>query len=60
MASPAEAGDFQKALHAHGAHLTGGGPISVAEATRLFEEAGFVDVVARDYGGQVVMLGRRP
>ena len=60
MASPADAGDFQKAVHAHGAHLTGGGPISVAEATRLFEEAGFVEVAARDYGGQVVMLGRRP
>jgi hypothetical protein len=60
MASPEEAGEFQKAVHAHGAHLSGGGPISVGEATTLFEAAGFVDVAARDYGGQIVMLGRRP
>lgn len=60
MASPEDADAFQKAVHAHGAHLTGGGPISVEEATTLFEGAGFVDVAARDFGGQIVMLGRRP
>ena len=60
MAAPGEADPFQRAVHAHGAHLTGGGPITVEEATRLMDAAGFVDVRAHDYGGQVVMWGRRP
>ena len=37
-----------------------GGPITVEEAASLMTEAGFVDVEDREFGGQVVMLGRRP
>jgi SAM-dependent methyltransferase len=59
MATPDSADDFQVAIQAHGAHLTGGGSITVAEMRGLLEGAGFVDVKAQDHGDQVVMLARR-
>jgi hypothetical protein len=60
MAAPEDADDFQRAVHAHGAHLTGGGPITVTEVTGLMEQAGFDRVTALDHAGQMVMLARRP
>ena len=60
MAPPGDADIFERAIHAHGAHLSGGGAITVEEMTGLMGEAGFVDIAGRTYGGQVVMLGRRP
>jgi SAM-dependent methyltransferase len=60
VASPEEADEFERAIHAHGAHLTGGGAITVEAVSRMMRDAGFVDVSDRDFGGQVVMLGRRP
>lgn len=60
VAAPGEADSFERAVHHHGAHLTGGGSITVEEATRLLVEAGFVEVSSRTYGDQVVMLGRKP
>jgi hypothetical protein len=59
-AVPGQADEFARAVHAHGAHLTGGGAITVEDAGTLMTEAGFVDVDDREFGGQVVMLGRRP
>jgi len=59
-AAPGDADDFERAVHAHGAHLSGGGVITVDEARALITEAGFVDVRDCDFGDQVVMLGRRP
>lgn len=60
MAAPGEADEFERAIYTHGAHLTGGGPITVEDASALLAGAGFVDVSDRNYGGQIVMLGRRP
>jgi SAM-dependent methyltransferase len=60
IAPPGEADEFQRAVYAHGAHLTGGGPITVEESRRLLVEAGFDQVTDLDYGGQMVMLARRP
>jgi SAM-dependent methyltransferase len=59
-AAPGDADDFERAVHAHGAYLSGGGLITVDDARALITEAGFVDVHDRDFGDQVVMLGRRP
>lgn len=59
-AAPGDADDFERAVHAHGAHLSGGGVITVDDARRLVTDAGFVDVRDCDFGDQVVMLGRRP
>ena len=60
MAAPGEADPFQRAVFAHDAHLTGGGPITVDEARDLLHEAGFDQVTDLTYGDQVVMLARRP
>jgi hypothetical protein len=61
VASGAEdAGPFDRALFAHSAHLMGGGPLSVAEAARLLEEAGFTDAEPWFFGSQAVMRARRP
>ena len=60
MAPPAGSDDFQRAVSAHGAHLTGGGPIALSEITALLEEAGFDQVTGLDHVGQMVMLARRP
>lgn len=59
-AAPSDADDFERAVHAHGAYLSGGGVITVDDARALIVEAGFVDVQDCDFGDQVVMLGRRP
>jgi hypothetical protein len=52
--------EFQRAVADHGAHLTGGGPMSVDQMRDLLGEAGFVDVEHLDHGEQIVMLARRP
>ena len=59
-APPGTADEFQRAVNAHGAHLTGGGPVTLDEVTALLEDAGFDQVTGLDHGGQVVMLARRP
>lgn len=51
---------FERAVVVHAAHVLGGGPIQVPEATELLERAGFVDVVREDVGVQVVLRARRP
>ena len=51
---------FERAVVVHAAHVLGGGPIQVPEATDLLERAGFVDVVREDVGVQVVLRARRP
>jgi SAM-dependent methyltransferase len=60
VASSGEADAFERAIHAHGAHLTGGGAITVEVVSAMMRDAGFVEISDRDFGGQVVMLGRRP
>jgi predicted O-methyltransferase YrrM len=57
---PDDAGPFDRALFAHSAHLMGGGPLSVTDAARLLEGAGFTDVEPWFFGSQAVMRGRRP
>ena len=51
---------FERATVIHGAHVLGGGPIEVSEATELLERAGFVDITREDIGVQVVLRARRP
>ena len=51
---------FERAAVVHAAHVLGGGPIEVSEATELLERAGFVDVIREDVGVQVVLRARRP
>jgi len=59
-APPAGADVFTCAVHAHGARLTGGGPVSLDEITDLLEQTGFDQVTALDHGGRTIMLARRP
>jgi SAM-dependent methyltransferase len=59
-ATPVAADEFQRAVHVHGARLSGGGPISVTEISGLLEDAGFEQVAALDQAGQTVMLAHRP
>ncbi len=60
MAAPSGADDFQRAVYAHGAHLTGGGPITLDEITAMLEDAGFDQVTGLNHVGQMVMLAHRP
>lgn len=60
MAAPVDADTFERAVYAHGAHLTGGGPITVDEVTDLLERAGFDQITPLNHVGQVVMLAHRP
>ena len=59
-ASPSRADEFERALVEHGAHLTGGGAVTVTELTALLEAAGFVDVTDLETPGGMVVLARRP
>jgi Methyltransferase domain len=59
-ASPSGADDFERALVEHGAHLTGGGAVTVCELTGLLVAAGFVDVTDLETPGGMVVLARRP
>jgi len=60
LAAREQADVFERAVHAHAAHLSGGGPLTVDDAGDLLARAGFVDVSDVELGDQVVMLGRRP
>ncbi len=59
-AAPAGVDDFQRAIYAHRAHLTGGGSITIEEITDLLEQAGYDQVTDLNHAGQVVMLAHRP
>lgn len=59
-AAPPGADEFQRAVYTHGAHLTGGGMITIGEVTELLLDAGFDQVTGLDQGGQTVMLAHRP
>lgn len=59
-AAPSDADDFQRAVYAHGAHLTGGGSISVTEIRSLLHATGFDEVTELHHAGQMVVLARRP
>ena len=59
-AAPVGADDFTRAVYAHRAHLSGGGPITIDEVRDLLAAAGFDRVTDQDHAGQVVMLAHRP
>ena len=54
------ADEFERALVRHGACLTGGGALDVAEMEALLDAAGFTDVRRHEGEAQVVMMARRP
>jgi SAM-dependent methyltransferase len=60
MTPPGLESAFERAVVVHSAHVLGGGPIEVPEATDLLERSGFVDVAREDVGVQVVLRARRP
>ena len=48
------------AVFAHTAHMLGGGPIRVDEAEGLLTAAGFDQIAATSWRGQMLVLAHRP
>ncbi len=59
-AAPTGADSFQRAVQAHGAHLTGGGPVEPAAVVAHLRSLGFEQVREIDSGDQSLLLARRP
>lgn len=59
-AAPSGADAFQRALQAHGAHLTGGGPVDPEAVAGRLQAIGFDRVSEIGSGDQSLLLARRP
>ena len=60
LATGAASDPFEMAVFAHTAHMLGGGPIRVDEAEDLLTAAGFDQITATSWRGQMLVLARRP